>query len=109
MKNYFEKNKKENFESMDSTFTPIERADSRTRQFWPLHLKSKIYEVKDSRSRRFEEVEDMKFETQPESATRIESQGLLTRVCPSGTRGLVYRVRPIKEVDQNKDSKVDLE
>jgi hypothetical protein len=28
---------------------------------------------------------------------------------PFGTHGLVYRVRPIKEVDQNKDSKIDLE
>jgi hypothetical protein len=27
---YFEKNEEENFESMDSTFTPIGRADSRT-------------------------------------------------------------------------------
>jgi hypothetical protein len=34
---------------------------------------------------------------------------LLTRVCPSGTRGLVYRVRPIKEVENYKDSKIDLE
>jgi hypothetical protein len=33
----------------------------------------------------------------------------MTWVCPSGTRGLVYRVRPIKEVDNYKDSKVDLE
>jgi hypothetical protein len=44
------------------------------------------------------------FETQPESATRIESRGLLTRECPSGTRRLVYRVRPMMEMDQNKDS-----
>jgi hypothetical protein len=29
--------RKENFESMDSTFTPIGRADSRTRRFWPLY------------------------------------------------------------------------
>jgi hypothetical protein len=54
-------------------------------------------------------VEDLKFETQPESATRIESRGLLTWECPSGTRGLVYRARPIKEVDKHKDSKIDLE
>jgi hypothetical protein len=33
----------------------------------------------------------------------------LTWVCPSGTHGLVYRVRPIKEVDQNKNSEIDLE
>jgi hypothetical protein len=53
MKNYVEKNEEENFESIvggkhqkiNTTFTPIGRADSRTRQFWPLHLKSKIYEV----------------------------------------------------------------
>jgi hypothetical protein len=30
-------------------------------------------------------------------------------ICPSGTHGLVYRVWPIKEVDRNKDSKIDLE
>jgi hypothetical protein len=28
---------------------------------------------------------------------------------PLGTHGLVYRVQPIKEVDRNKDSKIDLE
>jgi hypothetical protein len=28
----------------------------------------------------------------------------LTCVCPSVTHGLVYRVRPIMEVDQHKDS-----
>jgi hypothetical protein len=52
---YFEKNEEKNFESIiggkhqkiNSTFTPIGRADSRTRRFWALHLKSKIYEVKD--------------------------------------------------------------
>jgi hypothetical protein len=33
----------------------------------------------------------------------------LTRVCPSGTHGLVYRAWPIKEVDKYKDSKIDLE
>jgi hypothetical protein len=48
-------------------------------------------------------------ETQPESATQVESRGLLTWVCPSGTHGLVYRVRPIMEVDKYKDSKIDLE
>jgi hypothetical protein len=55
MNKYFEKNKKEKFESiiggkqqkMNSTFTPIRRADSRTQQFWPLHLKSKIEKVED--------------------------------------------------------------
>jgi hypothetical protein len=53
MKNYFKKNKEENFESIvagkhqkiNSTFTPIRRADSRTRRFWPLNLKSKIEEI----------------------------------------------------------------
>jgi hypothetical protein len=39
----------------------------------------------------------------------IESRGLLTRECPSGTRGLVYQARPIKEVDDYKDSKIDLD
>jgi hypothetical protein len=68
MKNYFEKNDEENFESMDSTFTPIGRADSRTRWFWPLQLKkSKFEEVEDWKSQRlkkskFEEVEDWRFE-----------------------------------------------
>jgi hypothetical protein len=33
----------------------------------------------------------------------------MTWVCPSGTHGIVYRVRPIKEVDKYKDSKIDLE
>jgi hypothetical protein len=41
--------------------------------------------------------------------SRVEHTGVLTRVCPSGTRGLVYRARPIKEVDKHKDSKIDLE
>jgi hypothetical protein len=76
--------------------------------------KSKFEEVKDWRSRRFkkskiEEVEELKIwslETQPESATQVESRGLLTWVCPLGTQGLVYRVRPIKEVDKYKDSKM---
>jgi hypothetical protein len=30
-------------------------------------------------------------------------------ICPLGTHRLVYRVRPIKEVDRHKDSKIDLE
>jgi hypothetical protein len=34
---------------------------------------------------------------------------LLTWICPLGTYGLVYRVRPIKEVEKYKDSKIDLE
>jgi hypothetical protein len=33
----------------------------------------------------------------------------VTSVCPSGTHGLVYRVRPIMEADMYKDSKIDLE
>jgi hypothetical protein len=33
----------------------------------------------------------------------------VTWVCPSGTHGLVYRVRPIMEVDKYKDSNIDLE
>jgi hypothetical protein len=59
-------------------------------------MKSKIYEY-------------CSFETQPESATQIESRGLLTWICPLGTHRLVYRVRPIMEVDKYKDSKIDLE
>jgi hypothetical protein len=68
MKNHFEENEKENFESMNSTVTPIGRADSRTRRFQEVEeLKSKIGEIKGFRksknqSRRlkklkFEEVE----------------------------------------------------
>jgi hypothetical protein len=51
---------------------------------------------------KIEEIEVL--ETQPESATQVESRGLLTWVCPLGTHGLVYRVRPIMEVDRYKDS-----
>jgi hypothetical protein len=47
MKNYFEKNDEENVESMDSTFTPIGSADSRTQRFWLFHLPNMIYEVED--------------------------------------------------------------
>jgi hypothetical protein len=39
----------------------------------------------------------------------VSSGKWLTWICPLSTRGLVYRVRPIKEVDRNKDSKIDLE
>jgi hypothetical protein len=49
------------------------------------------------------------LETQPESVTQVESRGLLTWICPLGTHGLVYRARPIMEVDKYKDSKIDLE
>jgi hypothetical protein len=131
------KSEKENFESIvggkhqkiNSTFTPIGSADSRTRRFQKVEVwrsrslkKSKFEEVKVWRSQRlkkskFEEVEDWRsrrlkkskiwsLETQPESVTRIESRGLLTRVCLSGTRGLVYQVQPIKEVENYKDSKM---
>jgi hypothetical protein len=138
---------------MNSTFTLIGSIESRTRWFWPLHLKSKIYKVEDWRSQRlkkskFKEVEDWRsrslkkskieevedwrsrslkkskieevevwrsrrlkiwsLETQPESATQVESRGLLTWICPLGTRGLVYQVWPIKKVDRHKDSKIDL-
>jgi hypothetical protein len=137
MKNYFEKNEEENFESIvggkhhkiNSTFTPIGRADSRIRRFWPLHMKSKIEEIKVWRSQRLKKSKfwrswrlkksklyevKMKskiwsLETQPESTTQVESRGLLTCICPLGIHGLVYRVRPIMEVDWHKDSKIDLE
>jgi hypothetical protein len=67
--------------------------------------KSKFEEVEDWRS--FQEVKVWRsqrlkiwsLETQPESATQVESRGLLTWVCPSGTHRLVYRVWPIIEVD----------
>jgi hypothetical protein len=43
MKDHFEENEEENFESMNSTFTPIGRADSRTRRFPEVEeLKEKI-------------------------------------------------------------------
>jgi hypothetical protein len=94
-------------------FTPIGSADSRTRRFWEVEeLKSKIEEIEDLKKSKIEEVEELKkskiwsLETQPESATRIESRGLLTWECPSGTYGLVYRARPIKEVENYKDSKM---
>jgi hypothetical protein len=44
--------------------------------------KSKIKEVEVWRSRR---LKIWSLETQPESATQVESRGLLTWVCPSGT------------------------
>jgi hypothetical protein len=60
MKNYFENimNEEQGSKSLsplslastrniDSTFTPIGRADSRTRGFWPLHLKLEIEEIED--------------------------------------------------------------
>jgi hypothetical protein len=68
------------------------------------YMKSKIEEVEDWRSQSYMKI--WSSETQPESATRIESQGLLTRVCPSDTHGLVYWIWPIKEVDRHKDSKI---
>jgi hypothetical protein len=72
----------------------------------------KNWRIKDFKKLKIEEVRELKkskiwsFETQPESATRIESRGLLTWVCPLGTRILVYRARPIKEVENYKDSKM---
>jgi hypothetical protein len=36
-------------------------------------------------------------------------RGCVMWVCPSGTHGLVYRIRPVMEVDKYKDSKIDLE
>jgi hypothetical protein len=69
--------------------------------------KSKIKEIKIFKKSKIEEVEVL--ETQPESATQVESRGLLTWVYPSGTHRLVYRVRPIMKVDKYKDSKIDLE
>jgi hypothetical protein len=80
------------------------------------YMKSKIEAFEDWRSQSYmkskkhlkiEEVKDRRsqsLETQPESATRVESRGLLTWVCPSGTHRLVYRVRPIMKVDKYKDS-----
>jgi hypothetical protein len=71
---------------------------------WSLK-KSKIEEIEDFKKSKFEEVRELKkskiwsLETQPESVTQVESRGLLTWVCPSGIHGLVYRVRPIMEVD----------
>jgi hypothetical protein len=61
-----------------------------------------------SGSRRLKKSKIEVLETQPESATQVESRGLLTWICPLGTHGLVYQVRPIKEVDRHKDSKIDL-
>jgi hypothetical protein len=61
IKNYFEKNDEENFESMDSTFTPIGSTDSRTRRFQEVkELKSKIEEVEELKKSKIEEVEDFK-------------------------------------------------
>jgi hypothetical protein len=71
------------------------------------------FEVEDiwSRSQRLKKskIEDLSFVTQPESATQIESRGLLTRIYLMGTYGLVYLGRPMMEVDKYKDSKIDLE
>jgi hypothetical protein len=84
-----------------------EVGDWRSRSF----KKSKFEEIEELKLK-IEEVRGLKkskiwsLETQPESATRIESRGLLTWVYPLGTHGLVYRARPIKEVDKYKDSKM---
>jgi hypothetical protein len=67
MKNYFEKNDEEKFESIvggkhqkiNSTFTPIGRADSRTRRFREVEeLKSKIEEMEVFKKLKFDEVEN---------------------------------------------------
>jgi hypothetical protein len=59
MKNYFEKNEKKKFESMDSTFTPIGRADSRTRRFQEVEeLKSKIEEMEVFKKLKFGKVKN---------------------------------------------------
>jgi hypothetical protein len=73
--------------------------------------KSKIEEFEVWRSQRLKKRRLKKskiwcLETQPESATQVESRGLLTWVCPSGIHRLVYRVWPIKEVENYKDSKM---
>jgi hypothetical protein len=61
MKNYFEKSEEENFESMDSTFTPIGSTDSRTRRFQEVEeLKSKIEEIKVFKKSKFEESQRLK-------------------------------------------------
>jgi hypothetical protein len=72
-------------------------------------MKLKIKEVEVWRSQRLKKSKIWSLETQPEPATQVESRGLLTWICLSGTHGLVYRVQPIKEVEKYKDSKIDLE
>jgi hypothetical protein len=94
------KNKEENLSPWTWHFLPsgarIQEPDDFGHCIWSRRcMKSKI-----------EEVKDWSLETQPESATQVESRGLLTWICPLGTRRLVYRVRPIKEVDRHKDSKM---
>jgi hypothetical protein len=68
MKNYFNKNDEENLESIvggkhqkiNSTFTPIGRADCAPDKIFgqPRYMKSKIYEAKDFKKSKIEEVED---------------------------------------------------
>jgi hypothetical protein len=41
--------------------------------------------------------------------TLYDGMGAVTWICPLGTHGLVYRDRPIMEMDKYKDSKIDLE
>jgi hypothetical protein len=55
MKNYFKKNDEENFEYMDSTFTPI---GSEYFKNPTILAKSKIEEIKDLKKSKFEEVKD---------------------------------------------------
>jgi hypothetical protein len=112
--------KKSKFEEVKELKSKIEEIkDFRKLKNWSQKFKkSKIKEIEDFKKSKLYKVEDwniwrwMKIwslETQPESATQVDSRGLLTWVCPSGTHGLVYWVRPIKEVDRHKDSKIDLE
>jgi hypothetical protein len=60
MKNHFEENEEENFKSMNSTFTPIGRADSRTRRFQEVKelKKLKISRSQSLKKLKFEEVEE---------------------------------------------------
>jgi hypothetical protein len=59
------------YPNIDSGATPIGRADSRTRRFQEVEeLKSKIEEIEDFRKTKIEEVKDLKF-------------GDSTRVCNS--------------------------
>jgi hypothetical protein len=60
MKNYFEKNKEENFESMDSTFHSHRESRFKNSTILAIVLaKSKIYEV-ELKNLKFEEVKDFK-------------------------------------------------
>jgi hypothetical protein len=45
----------------------------------------------------------------PQKQRLKKARGLLTRIYLTGTYGLVYLGRPVKDVDNYKDSKIDLE